>query len=181
MDNENKALAETGSRRIEGAEEFRSLLIEAQQGDHKALARLKEQFGDNPDFWMRFGGDAARRAENALAERMAGDALLTRESIRVQMAQMRAQLAGPVPTPLEMLLIERVVMCAFQLQHAETSYAERLDGGMTEQEMRFFERRVDGVSKRYLAAVRSLATVRKLQLPIVQVNVAEKQVNIAQG
>ena len=181
MDSENKALAETGSGRIEGVEEFRSLLVGAQQGDQKALARLKAQFGDHPAFWTRFGGDVARRAEDALADRMAGDALLTREAVRVQMAQMRAQLAGPISTPLEQLLIDRVVLCAFQLLHAETSYAERLEEGMSEQEVRYFERRVDGMNKRYLAAVRALATVRKLQLPTVQVNVAEKQINIAQG
>lgn len=112
---------------------------------------------------------------------MAGDSLLMREAICVQMAHMRAQLAGQVSTPLELLLIERVVLCAFQLQHAEMKYAERLDAGMSEQEARFFERWLDGVHKRYLAAVRALATVEKLQLPTVQVNVAEKQVNIAHG
>jgi hypothetical protein len=36
---------------------------------------------------------------------------------------------------------------------------------------------VDHCQRRYLAALRSLAQVRKLALPALQVNIAEKQVN----
>ena len=41
------------------------------------------------------------------------------------------------------------------------------------------QRRIDHAYRRYLSALRALAQVRKLTLPVVQINIAKKQVNIA--
>jgi hypothetical protein len=38
---------------------------------------------------------------------------------------------------------------------------------------------MDRAHKRYLSAIKTLATVRKLALPVLQVNIAKKQVNVA--
>ncbi len=38
---------------------------------------------------------------------------------------------------------------------------------------------MDRAHNRYLSAIKTLATVRKLALPILQVNIAKKQVNVA--
>jgi hypothetical protein len=38
---------------------------------------------------------------------------------------------------------------------------------------------MDATNKRYLAALKALALVRKLAVPALQINVAKKQVNIA--
>ena len=43
----------------------------------------------------------------------------------------------------------------------------------------FHIKRIDGAHRRYLDSIKALATVRKLQLPNVQVNIGEKQVNVA--
>ena len=46
----------------------------------------------------------------------------------------------------------------------------------------FYQRRIDRAQKRFLSAIKALALVRRLQLPAVQVNIGEKQMNIvAQG
>ena len=39
-------------------------------------------------------------------------------------------------------------------------------------------RAVDGAHRRYLASLKALATVRKLALPAIQVNLAHNQVNV---
>jgi hypothetical protein len=44
-----------------------------------------------------------------------------------------------------------------------------------------YQRSMSAAQKRYLAAVRSLALVRKLALPVLQVNIARKQINIGQA
>jgi hypothetical protein len=40
---------------------------------------------------------------------------------------------------------------------------------------------LDGVHGRYLSAIKCLADVRRLALPALQVNIAEKQVNVTGG
>jgi hypothetical protein len=38
---------------------------------------------------------------------------------------------------------------------------------------------MDRAHKRYLSALKALAQVRKLALPVLQVNIADKQLNVA--
>ena len=38
---------------------------------------------------------------------------------------------------------------------------------------------MDATNRRFLAAVKTLALVRKLAVPVLQVNIAKKQVNVA--
>jgi hypothetical protein len=42
----------------------------------------------------------------------------------------------------------------------------------------FHRRRIDAAHRRYLAALKALATVRKLAVPALQINLAKKQVNV---
>jgi hypothetical protein len=42
-----------------------------------------------------------------------------------------------------------------------------------------YQRRLDHAHRRYLSALKALALVRKLALPVLQVNIAKKQVNVA--
>ena len=42
-------------------------------------------------------------------------------------------------------------------------------------------KRLDRAQRRYLAASKTLAQMRKLRVPAVQVNIGEKQVNVAGG
>jgi hypothetical protein len=40
---------------------------------------------------------------------------------------------------------------------------------------------MDATNRRFLAAVKTLALVRKLAVPVLQVNIAKKQVNVTNG
>lgn len=42
-----------------------------------------------------------------------------------------------------------------------------------------YQRSLDRAHKRYLFALKTLTVVRKLALPVLQVNIARKQVNVA--
>lgn len=42
-----------------------------------------------------------------------------------------------------------------------------------------YQRRMDAAHRRYLSALNALATVRKLAVPAIQVNIADRQVNVA--
>ncbi len=40
-------------------------------------------------------------------------------------------------------------------------------------------KRIDQAERRYVRSIKALAEVRRIQLPTVQVNIGEKQVNVA--
>ena len=43
----------------------------------------------------------------------------------------------------------------------------------------YYQKVISAAQKRYLAAIKGLAEVRKLAMPVLQVNIAKKQVNVA--
>jgi len=43
----------------------------------------------------------------------------------------------------------------------------------------YYQRSISSAQKRYLSAIKTLALVRKLAVPVLQVNIAKKQVNVA--
>jgi hypothetical protein len=88
-------------------------------------------------------------------------------------------LLGPQPSPLERLLVERIVACQLQVQFADQQGAafERAGGRLAQGES--WQKQQERAQRRYLAAMRSPAQVRRLLIPAVQVNIGEHQVNVA--
>ena len=111
-----------------------------------------------------------------------------RETLRMQIEQVQRDAAGPNPTPLESLLAERIAVCWIQIHIYEVLYAATV-GKQTVDSSFGHQKRIDIVNRRYMAAIKTLAQVRKMQLPTMQialpgstqVNIGEKQVNIAVG
>jgi hypothetical protein len=151
------------------------LLDRAQRGDETTLPVLDKLLND-PRYIDAFG-DLARLAENTLARKFAAKDVAVREGLYRKMDALRAELAGPAPPPLERLLVERIVACWLHLYHLEMLYASR--DSMSLELAAHFQRCIDRAHKRYLTALKTLAVVRKLAVPVVQVNIAKKQVNVA--
>jgi hypothetical protein len=110
-----------------------------------------------------------------VVELLAGDDLARREAILRKLELLRAELAGPGPSPVERLLVERAVACWLQVQDADVRYAQVQPKGPSPAHNEFLERRMDRAHRRYLSALRTLATVRKLAVSVLQVNIAGKQ------
>jgi hypothetical protein len=155
---------------------MRKLLKRAQSGDASTLPVLRKLL-ENPATVDQFGGDLARQAALSLIEAAAGENLAFKEALTRKLDLLRAELSGPNPTPLEHLLVERVVACWLQVQDADVRYAQRKN--LSREWGDYYQRRMDRAHRRYLSAIKSLATVRKLALPVLQVNIARKQVNMA--
>jgi hypothetical protein len=149
----------------------------ADRGDQNALAAIGQVFDLVPSVWDAYG-DLAAAAENALVELWAPNSALTRVGLRKKLAAMRTDLAGPEASPLERLLAERAVACWLQSYHADFTYARALKE-LPPEEAEPYQRRQDRASRQYLKALRSLADVRRLLVPALQVNIADRQVNIA--
>jgi hypothetical protein len=148
----------------------------AERGDKAALPALREVL-KHPAYVDALGGNLARMAQGALVERFGQKNLLVKEALRRKLETLRAELAGPDPSPLEMLLADRIVTCWLHLHHLEMLLAAK--ESVTFEAGGYYQRCLTSAQKRYLSAIKALAAVRKLALPVLQVNIARKQVNVA--
>jgi hypothetical protein len=158
-------------------DEYRALLKRAKAGDRAVVPALRKLL-ENPAEVEALGGNLARIAEDALVVALGGDDLALKMAIGAKLEALRKELLGPSPTPIERLLAERAVACWLHVQEAEVRYALN-QKDMTLRQGDYHQRRMDAANRRYLAALKALALVRKLAVPALQVNIARKQVNIA--
>jgi len=93
--------------------------------------------------------------------------------------QVQKELEGPDPTPIEQLLAERAAVCWFLVHWYENSFEMALSG-LSIAQANFAQRKIDRAHGRFLGALRTLAQVRKMALPSMQVNIARNQMNVAQ-
>lgn len=92
---------------------------------------------------------------------------------------MRRQLGHDRSPLLEQMLIDHLLLCWVLLQLAEHCYTGcNAEGGTLNQAL-FWEKRLAAVQRRYLRAVETLARIWKMALPTIQVNIGDKQVNVA--
>ncbi len=144
-------------------------------GDREVLPAIREMLNQSPSLLQQVS-TLATQLEQTWIKTLAGDDLVTREVLTRQVDMLKATLAGPHPSPLETLLIERIATCFLALHHAEFRTTKRLRHSRVLSTSE--ENRLDKVQKRYLDSVKSLAQVRKLLMPKVQVNLAQNQINI---
>jgi hypothetical protein len=144
--------------------EINAMLARAQQGDRTVLAELRAFLGTRPDLWHRVG-DLAAVAREAVLNLAAGSDLLARECLSRMIDERRVELEGPEPTPLERLLVDRVVLCWAQAHLADLD-ATRHDqpGSALAADAR---KRLESGQRRYLQAIKMLATVSKLLKPAI--------------
>jgi hypothetical protein len=91
--------------------------------------------------------------------------------VKERLALLKQELAGPNPNPIERLLVDRVGACWLQLAYADTMEADFREGSFADGD--YNQRKQDRAHRRFLSAVKMLATVRRLTLPIhVDLNVA---------
>jgi hypothetical protein len=103
---------------------LQELVRRAQQGDRSVLPELREALDANPKLWQSYG-DLALQAQAIWLDLIAGKDLALQECVLRKLEAMRADLAGPAPTPLEKLLVERVAACWLQTMYADALYAAR--------------------------------------------------------
>jgi hypothetical protein len=132
------------------------------KNDNNAVPEFQELLGQRPDL-ADIGGNMAQVAEETLVKGIAAERLWIREMLVAKLKTMRTELAGPQPSPIEKLLAERVVACWLQIYHADAMDAE--SGSITFAQADYIHRRQDRAHRRFLSAVKTLATVRRLALP----------------
>lgn len=165
---------ESGLTRDELQERIAALMKRAEAGDPTCEKDIGILLNTAPGL-VENNGSPARKLALALVENWTEN-LLIRESLRRKLAEVRADLEGPNPTPLERLLAERAALCWFLVYKYEWTNEETLN--MTFAQARHQQRLIDSAHKRFLSAVKTLATVRRLQVPALLVNIDRRQVHL---
>jgi hypothetical protein len=167
--------------------ELGALSDKAEAGDQEARKELRRLVRSSSAEVIGRAADIGRRAGRTIAKTAAGGDPLTEEALYAKLDAMRVEIAGDDPTPLEVLLTERVVslwmLTALLEVLIATQYRKTLSDGDRRSSPSYImqqSRILESATRRYLAAIRELARVRKLQAgaPPVQVNT---QVNILKG
>ena len=151
---------------IDAADGVRDVLARAFKGDESVLSLLKKLLDGDAERRERIFsayGDSFEWACSALIKVAAGKDLLAQEVLSRKLASVRDELAGPTPTPLERILCERVALTWFDAHEMDRRYVDQAELSFKNAEFR--ESRRDRANKRFLAACKTLASVRKLALP----------------
>lgn len=159
-----------------------TLIDRVNGGDKQALKRLRaflvaEAEGRADCGVLRDYGTPPMWLREQWMEKHSGGNVAAAEAMNAKLDQVQRELEGPNPTFLERLLAERAAFCWFDVYRREFVYEN--SSPTTIQQAEHHLRKIDMAHKRFLAACKTLATVRKMAIPALQVNIARNQVNVA--
>jgi hypothetical protein len=165
------------SERALSEEEALDIVQHAKADEPGALGAIRQAVAQYPG--VKACADVAYQAEASWINLVSDSSLFFKETLEERLAKLRKDLLGPSASPIERLLVERIVICWMQVNHADWRAADMERHGYSSFEQAvYFQERQGRAQRRYLAAVKALAQVRKLLVPVVQVNIAKKQTNV---
>ncbi|MSS72685.1 MAG: hypothetical protein EXS64_14520 [Candidatus Latescibacteria bacterium] len=141
----------------------------AKEGNVSALGELRDQEPDVYRNLLKRYGDMQRNLESHWANKIGGGQdLIIRAGVFENAEEMRASLCGPNLSPLEAVLVHSIVVTSLQ-----ASYADIFDATSGEQK-EYLEKVRDRINKRLCRSIKTLAQVRKLIGPSVEVKLSQK-------
>jgi hypothetical protein len=142
----------------------KDVVDKAAKGD-RAVVPAVDEFLAHPAATVLWG-DLGRRLLIRWVRRYAGTDVLTERAVYRFASDLRARLAGPNPTALDLLLAERVVLGWVFVAWAEEQYGRTLDN-LSVAHHEFHLKRIDLANRTLLAAAKALAKVQRRKLPDV--------------
>jgi len=171
--------------------ELQELEKRVEAGEEGARRELRRAVRESTPMVIARCADVSGKSRGMLSEAVSGGRPLIKEALEAKAEAMRSEIAGEDPTPLELLLAEDITNQWLVQEMLGAFYAgqfqRREHKGESEHKgatisgiaflLKFLLKMQESAHRRYLAAIRELARVRKLQAgaPAVQVNT---QVNI---
>jgi hypothetical protein len=161
--------------------ELNALIERANNGDESCFPEVRALLADGKRgmFLREANGSPAELLRRHRTENACGKNVLIKEAMEQELDDLQADLAGPNPTPIEKLLAERASICWFIVHRYEDAYARSSGWSIDQADLQ--HRKIDKAHARFLSALRTLAQVRKLAVPTLQLNIARNQVNVAWG
>jgi len=147
--------------RKETVARLRDLLKQTEKGDDKVVPAIRKILDETPDLAWH-SRNIGKMAERLLINEMTGEDLLAKQMMEHQLELMRSEIVGEHPSPLELLLAERIVATWLQVQLFESLYATNL-GKHTLAQGNYYQKRLDRTHRNHLSAIRTLAQIRKMR------------------
>ena len=140
-------------------DDVRTLLARAATGDRDALPALRALLDGRPGVWERLG-DLAEHVRMAWVDRIGGSDVAVKEAMVRKAEGLRGELAAAGGTPLERLLIDRVVATWLEVHAADLDAAVVSD--VLPEKVELAMKRQEAAGRRHTRAIESLASVRRL-------------------
>jgi hypothetical protein len=94
-------------------------------------------------------------------------------------AYIRAEMGYHDAPIMEKMLIENIITAWLRVQWLEFLITARMSGEFRIPVMEFWQKSLATAQRSYLAACETLAKIRKMKLPNIQLNIGDKQINVA--
>ncbi len=140
-------------------DEVRTLLARAATGDRDALPPLRALLDGRPGVWEKLG-DLAAHVQMAWVDRIGRSDVAVKEALGRRTDALRNELATPGASPLERLLIDRVVATWLEVHAADLDAAVASD--VLPEKVELAMKRQEAAGRRHARAIESLANVRRL-------------------
>jgi hypothetical protein len=161
----------------ERLDKLRGLSEKAEAGDRGAREELKQALLESSPAIITRASDVSRKSQPLIIAVAAGGDPLTEYALSVRLDMMRAELAGENPTPLEALLVERVVSAWILHELLEVLNSAQLAcipdvNRVPHPHLKFYLGWQEQIHRRLLSSIKTLAQVRRLQsgIPSSQTN-----------
>ena len=139
------------------------------------LKALRQYYVRNPPASLQTG-IASFALENALNGARNG---AVAEATRAGVGKLRAELGYRDSSALERMLIDHIALCWINVHRIQFDYDGVMSQSVTLKQGAYWERRLTSAQRRYLKAIETLARVRRMKLPAVQVNIGQNQMNVS--
>jgi hypothetical protein len=173
-------MAANRSRAIEGADvPPAALMRRAAEGDRAAFVELEaiaEAKGLPAHHYYDRWSEATVKLK--LQDRTSKKNLLARAGIERLVERVQDELSQPGDGPIERLIIDRAALCTADASLSERDYQFVAGNGGAFAPTEALDRRRERSQRMMLAALKTLAAVRRMNRPAVQVNVGDGNVNV---
>jgi hypothetical protein len=121
----------------------------------------------------------AESTQDLIIKNLMGGQAVAETAVREQLLYIRDEMGYHDAPIMEKLLIEQIVTCWLRVQHCEGIIAFMMGKDKSATVLNFWENRLSMCQRRYLAACETLAKIRKMSVPALQLNIGDKQINVA--
>jgi len=160
------------------AKQISTLSEKANNGDARAMVELRPLIRAYPAAFTAYSELSSAVRDMILSQITgANKGLLIADRVKAHLQKLAQELAGPAPTPLEALLVDRIVTCWLEVQYIDSLLISTYANAGSYKQGEYIQRRQERAHQRYLSTIKALAQIRRLALPAVQVNIGQNQVN----
>ena len=138
---------------------LRQLVEAAKAGNADALPEIRRILDRYPEIWRHYG-HLAKHTECTWRDLITGEDACLRESVERTCKELKATLLEAGDSPLERLLIARIIISHLMVSFFDSALAVAVDS--PESRIRFLQQQLDRAQKRHIEAMRGLTEVRKL-------------------